>query len=489
MTIRTLAFLLYSFGIALSVIGAMTQSIEMMAAGTLAASIGYALKDYFSREASSITPMTVNAIFFTGWMGLGNLMGFYVRDTEYERTFYAYSDMDFLLQAQMLASIACLVTLITYPWFTKLISGPNHPLPQLPAVGFKVSDRVMLMFCFALLGVGWASNLAITLGSFGTFSVFIGRGSEIVIFILAWHWFGPHPTFPRWTRWLLVGAVISDVTYSLLFSYMRGEVVYPLLMVFLAVMMRKGVNKKHIVLTVLLLPGLAFVYREIGELREYGIYGTERVTKLTEQLKPGSINADSSEEKEGMDDALMSLVARGCQFAQLSQVARIVDEDGFYDGETLEYLTYAFIPRIIWPEKPLITPGQWFAEKIGKGTRISDTQFSNSINMTLAGEFYLNFGWVGAIIGVAFMTFLYAVFWESTGFYLEGNNPVGQILGIGILFQATASSSAAGIPNLIFLYGSMLAVSRLLILVKRRRRLASTRKEMPQARFIKSAPF
>jgi hypothetical protein len=312
----------------------------------------------------------------------------------------------------------------------------------------------------------------------------------MAIFILTWHWFGPNPTFPKWTRWLLFAAIAADVGYSLLFSYMRGEVAYPLLMFFLALMMRKAVTRKHIALAVLILPVLAFVYRGIGELRGEGIYGTERVSRLTEQLSPGAAGMDSiegGEEEEGMDIALMTLMARGCLFAQMSQVARIADEEGFYNGETLEYMTYAFIPRIIWPEKPLITPGQWFAEKIGRGQRISETKFSNSINMSLVGEFYLNFGWIGAILGVTLMTFLYIIFWEASGFYDQGNNPVGQTLGIGILFQATVSSSAAGIPNLVFLYIAMFAISRILIFVKRRRSRLSSVERKTYA--IRSAPF
>jgi hypothetical protein len=489
MKIRTLALLLYYFSLALSFVGVLLQSIEMMAGGILGATIGYALKDYLSHESGSITPITVNAIFFGAWLGLGNLVGYYIKDTSYEKTFYAYSAMDYLLDAQILATIAALVPLITYPWMRKLAAGPV--LPKAPKVGFEVSDRVALIFCLALLAIGWMNNLAMAaLGDLGTLSAIVGRGSEMAIFILTWHWFGPNPTFPKWTRWLLFAAIAADVGYSLLFSYMRGEVAYPLLMFFLALMMRKAVTRKHIALAVLILPVLAFVYRGIGELRGEGIYGTERVSRLTEQLSPGAAGMDSiegGEEEEGMDIALMTLMARGCLFAQMSQVARIADEEGFYNGETLEYMTYAFIPRIIWPEKPLITPGQWFAEKIGRGQRISETKFSNSINMSLVGEFYLNFGWIGAILGVTLMTFLYIIFWEASGFYDQGNNPVGQTLGIGILFQATVSSSAAGIPNLVFLYIAMFAISRILIFVKRRRSRLSSVERKTYA--IRSAPF
>src|SRR5207248_2280290 len=96
-------------------------------------------------------------------------------------------------------------------------------------------------------------------------------------------------------------------------------------------------------------------------------------------LPDASDNVVADEERSA---ALMSLIARGCNFGQLSQVAQIVNDEGYLYGQTLEYVTYAFIPRLIWPDKPSITPGQWFAEKIGRGTRLSETKFSNSINMS-----------------------------------------------------------------------------------------------------------
>jgi hypothetical protein len=470
MGIRILALLVFYFSVALSAVGMLLQSIEMMAAGMLGASLGYVVRDYFSPRSNSIDPMTVYAMFFGAWMGLGHLAGYYFLGTEYEETFYGYASMDHLLEAQILATITIIVPLILYPWFRKLASS-SHAMLRLPKVGFEMSDGALLNICFVLLALGWLHTLTLLSSSdYGTLGFFTSRGSEIAIFLLTWHWFGPNPTFPRWTRWLLAGAMIADVTYSLMFSYMRGEVVYPLLMFFLAIVMRKAMTKKYVVAALLLLPALAFVYHELGQLRGYGIYGTERVAKLTGQLSTEKGDDEIFGEEEGADSAMLSLIARGCLFAQLSQVARIADEEGFYKGETLEYVTYAFIPRIIWPEKPLITPGQWFAEKIGRGWRISETRFSNSINMTLAGEFYLNFGWAGSVAGIVLMTFLYTILWETTGFYDLKNNPLGQGLGIAILFQATVSSSAAGILNLIFSYLATLALAYAFISLAKRRK-------------------
>jgi hypothetical protein len=67
----------------------------------------------------------------------------------------------------------------------------------------------------------------------------------------------------------------------------------------------------------------------------------------------------------------------------------------FQNGRTLLDLPFAFIPRIIWPNKPSVPAGQLFnREFIHGGER--DTNISPSH----LGELYWNFGWVGVIVGL-----------------------------------------------------------------------------------------
>jgi hypothetical protein len=67
----------------------------------------------------------------------------------------------------------------------------------------------------------------------------------------------------------------------------------------------------------------------------------------------------------------------------------------FQNGRTLLDLPFAFIPRIIWPDKPGVPAGQLFNRSFVKGgepdTYISPSHF---------GELYWNFGWAGVLIGM-----------------------------------------------------------------------------------------
>ena len=472
---RKLSIGLYYFGIVLAIVGALSQTLELMAAGTLATALGYALRDYFSARPDSITPMTINALFFGVWIGLGHLTACFVVGTAYEETFYSYSAMNFLLEAQYLATLTVIVPLVGYRWFAKVHVVPRRFLFRVPAVAVEVSDKTLRILCLALFAFDWATKLVdIPLGFLGTFAGLLTSSSEIAIFVLAWHWLSPCPTLPKWTLWLLILGMTFDVVYAAMFSYMRGQMAYPLFAFSLAFLLRKAVTKRVVAIACVVIFVFAVVYKSNGETRARGIVGLERIEILLEEfrLDRSVIN----------DSALMVLIARGCNFGQLSQVARIADEEGYYYGTTLEYLGYAFIPRIIWPEKPLITPGQWFAEKIGHGSRLSDTSFSNSINMSVAGELYLNFGWLGAIAGLLLLALLYAIVWEATNFYGERNNPTGHALGISILVQANGGSSAAAILQLIFVYLGMLVVSWLFQAFVEKKRAARRPHMRPVAR-------
>src|SRR6478609_3497096 len=88
-------------------------------------------------------------------------------------------------------------------------------------------------------------------------------------------------------------------------------------------------------------------------------------------------------------DKEKNILARSSTLNQLSQVVELQVEDGYYNGATMSYIAFAFIPRFIWPEKPLIMQGRWFANEIGMaynhGSTGSLMDVNNSINMTVAG--------------------------------------------------------------------------------------------------------
>jgi hypothetical protein len=79
---------------------------------------------------------------------------------------------------------------------------------------------------------------------------------------------------------------------------------------------------------------------------------------------------------------------------------RVGVETPFQHGRTLMDLALAFIPRLIWPNKPGVATGQLFNKELVHGD--GDTYISPSH----LGEIYWNFGWPGVIGGMFLLGFL-----------------------------------------------------------------------------------
>lgn len=92
---------------------------------------------------------------------------------------------------------------------------------------------------------------------------------------------------------------------------------------------------------------------------------------------------------------------------------REVERTGLRYGETMGYLAYAFIPRILWPEKPDVTRGAWFTLYLGQAT--NERNVTTSTGQTATGELYWNFGLLGAVLGMGLIGVLMGALWRLAG--------------------------------------------------------------------------
>lgn len=135
------------------------------------------------------------------------------------------------------------------------------------------------------------------------------------------------------------------------------------------------------------------------------------------------------------------LLDRSANLAQITNVVNLVERNGFYHGGASAPIITALVPRVLWPEKPLIQLGAWFALEIGVGSKTALGTANNSINMTVAGELYLDFGWLGVVIGSLLFGAFLALLWNATKFYSSQYNITGTIFG-GYLFILSIGSYA-----------------------------------------------
>ncbi len=84
------------------------------------------------------------------------------------------------------------------------------------------------------------------------------------------------------------------------------------------------------------------------------------------------------------------------------------DRVPFQGGWTLAQIPMAYIPRVLWPGKPALGIGQWITDTYGAGSHIR-----SSTGPTWIGEFYLNFGTAGVVIGMLTIGLLLRLLHES----------------------------------------------------------------------------
>lgn len=81
-------------------------------------------------------------------------------------------------------------------------------------------------------------------------------------------------------------------------------------------------------------------------------------------------------------------------------------------GQTVSLYFYAFVPRMLWPDKPQISTGQL----MNRTFRLSASPLT-FVPSTQLGEFYWNFGISGVVLGMSFIGMLLAMI---NGIFLSG---------------------------------------------------------------------
>lgn len=257
----------------------------------------------------------------------------------------------------------------------------------------------------ALSGLAWLDLLP----SLGTLTGVLKRLPMLSAFALAY--FG---ATRRESRLQIAGLVVAlfDASRAIDTSILRSNMALPLVAFALGTIVGGGLKRR--IQRALLVPaagfGMIFVtyFEAFGAVRRDVGGGLERIAAVRDA------------HHEGLERGWISLAARVSTINQLSRVHSLADEEGLLHGETLGYLKYALIPRFLWSEKPVSQVGGWFAWKLGLGGVKANGLYSNSINMTVGGELYLNFGWPGVLLGGMALGALLALFWGAGGLRREG---------------------------------------------------------------------
>jgi len=123
----------------------------------------------------------------------------------------------------------------------------------------------------------------------------------------------------------------------------------------------------------------------------------------------------------GPQDALYNFLHRSFDPITTGFLVAEVRYRGFQNGSRLvDGLLYAFIPRILWPDKPMITP-LWFLVYLHEA-KTPETA-TNAIGPSFIGDLYWNFGLAGVVLGSLLVGLLLGKLWS-----MAGNDPRGRPL-------------------------------------------------------------
>jgi hypothetical protein len=212
--------------------------------------------------------------------------------------------------------------------------------------------------------------------------VFVDSAAFVGIGLLAVAWM-VHTGAPSRGRWYLLGSLAGAVVYATVFFIGYGRLQLATLGIVLAAVAARRFKHRVVKLTLVLsIPGALFVF------------GAMRVAFMQE-LFPGAADTGAGTENGGIDSVINPLLT-------FSMVIHGIQSGSFGYGYGQSFLATAllYVPRALWPEKPLgfgavltrllLKPGT-YAETGPAG--------GNSLAALTQGEWFHNFG----VAGIALM--------------------------------------------------------------------------------------
>lgn len=168
------------------------------------------------------------------------------------------------------------------------------------------------------------------------------------------------------------------------------------------------------------------------EAAQAGETTTDRIVRAYVQGSPSSSDKTIEEQAEAFLERIFEPTPAAFLVAE-------TERTGLMWGQTMDYLAYAFVPRLFWPDKPGVSRGGWFYAYIGAAR--SEAEATTSIAQTAVGELYWNFGFLGVIFGLGGLGAIYGLLWRLATAFPQ-RDPVRILLYVSVTFNMLDMSEA-----------------------------------------------
>jgi len=451
---------------ALLVVPALTlRSPLLLSAATCCVGFAFAARDGARLRDGGVEPITLFAV-SVGVIRLANTLAVQSISRDGLNSPYAlYLREEYVFLALGIFFVGSITTVVAYRATIQAATG-RLLIRLLPRVRARIATRQLLWCAAVVSGVGMGLHSLPQTRSLGSIGALLWLAPSLAAFTLARVGIDQHLKAAT-IEGLIIA--IADAVRATLFAYLRSEILLPLFAFTVgAIIGRRSfsvLGKRYFLPVYIALAIFLAYFGLFGQMRAKIGTGSGRIVALAR-----GVEGQRAEAQSASDSATPDLAVRLTTINQLTQIASIARDEGFLHGQTISYLAYAFVPRVLWPEKPSIAKGQWFASKVGMAFVRPDGTYSNSINMTVPGELYLNYGWAGVLVGCALFGVLLAALWSTAGFWNGATNVLGSAFGFYLLWTGFGLGADLQIAVSMVATYCIMAASGLAISLPRRAR-------------------
>lgn len=411
----------YAFGT-----GYTPQQLLYISIGQTAASLLLSL----TKDKKFVNPYNVNHIALL-LVNFGNL-SLLDRIARGENYMYWFASVEHMQTATLIWCVGNSAFLLGYQLFKSF---------SLPTIGIKLGQGHMQSLFYITVVLSIFSKYITKLFFLpGAFAKILSLSGLLGILFFARIWAKENDKTAR--NNVIVLFVIQQFN-ALFFSYLRFEILMPIIVFYSGYL--AGKESVRYIFSYRVLPFIAVMvlflnaFSQLGDSRANFALGFYNVYVAPDE--------ETVEDEMGTSDVYEFAVDRGgmldrsATLAQVSCCVDLVNKNGYYGGSVSAPIITALIPRFLWPEKPKIAIGQWFALASGAGYSANGKTVNNSVNITIPGELYIDFGWIGVVIGCLLFGGLIVMTWNASQFNESAYNFTGAVLGGYMIFYALTGIS------------------------------------------------